>query len=195
MAEQPPQKPTQKKTLIGVLGLSAALMLMQAVPHEESGRTVAATPTADGHIQVRNLAGRQYLKAYLDIIGVSTACDGLTRDQNGRKIKPSDSFTEEQCSTMLEAELVDSASHVMACTPGLEGHDGPKVASALLAHNIGWPTYCRSSISRLFNARSYSGACNAFLKYDMAGGRHLPGLAKRRGRERYTCITGRLPYA
>jgi lysozyme len=184
-----------KKTLIGVLGLSAALLVMQAVPREESGRTVAAKPTADGHVQIEHIAGRQYLKAYLDVIGVATACDGLTRDQQNRAIKLGQRFTEAECSTMLEASLIDTAEHVMRCTPGLEGHDGPKVASVLLAHNIGWPTYCKSSISRLFNAQAYSAACARFPLYDMAAGKHLPGLKKRRNREKFICITGRLPYA
>jgi lysozyme len=194
-APQTKQQPRQKKTLIGVLGLSAALLLMQAVPREESSRVVVATPTADGHINLRNVAGRMYLKAYLDSIGVATACDGLTYDQQGKKVKLGERFTEEQCSTMLEASLVDSASHVMSCAPGLEGHDGPKVASALLAHNIGWPTFCRSSMKRLFNQHAYSAACARFPLYDMAGGRHLPALKKRRIREQYICNTGRLPYA
>jgi lysozyme len=79
----------------------------------------------------------------------------------------------------------------MACTPGLEGHDGPKVASALLAHNIGWPTFCRSSIARKFNAHDYVGACNRFPLYDKAGGRHLPALHARRLRERDNyCLKG-----
>jgi lysozyme len=184
-----------KKTLIGVLGLSAAVLLMQAVPREESGRTVVAKPTADGHVRLQHISGHQYLKTYLDLIGVATACDGLTRDRDGRAIKLGQQFTEAQCSAMLEESLVDTADHVMRCTPGLEGHDGPKVASVLLAHNIGWPTYCKSSISKLFNARAYSAACVRFPLYDMAGGQHLPGLKKRRNREKFICLTGRLPYA
>lgn len=188
-------KPVAKKTLIGVLGASAAMMVMQAVPMEESGRKVAVAPSADGHVQVRHLSGRQYLDAYLDVIGVATACDGLTRNPDGSPIRPGQRFTEAQCSAMLEDELVDSATRVMACTPGLEGHDGPKVASVLLAHNVGWPAFCRSSISRLFNAHAYTAACNRFPLYNKAGGRVLRGLVLRREREKYICLTGKLPYA
>lgn len=195
MATKPPAPPAKKRTLVAILGAGAAAMLMTAVPHEESGRKVAATVTADGHVALTHISGRQYLQTYLDVVGVRTACDGLTRGPDGKPLRGGEHFTEAQCDAMLEAELVDSASHVMACTPGLEGHDGPKVASALLAHNIGWPGYCHSSIRERFNAHDYPSGCARFPLYDMAGGRHLPGLTARRKREQSICTTGRLPYA
>lgn len=196
MASKPPAPAkAPKRTLVGILGASAALLLMTAVPHEESGRKVQASVTAYGHVALKHISGRQYLKVYLDVIGVKTACDGLTRDASGRPLKSGQRFTEAQCSAMLEDELVDSASHVMACTPGLEGHDGPKVASALLAHNIGWPAYCKSSIRARFNAHDYTGGCSRFPLYNKAGGRVLRGLVDRRNREKFICNTGRLPYA
>jgi lysozyme len=195
MASNPPTPKAPKKTLVAILGAGAAAMLMTAVPREESGRTVHATVTADGHVALKHISGRQYLAAYKDVLGINTACDGLTRGPDGKPLKGNERFTEAQCDAMLEAELVDSASHVMACTPGLEGHDGPKVASALLAHNIGWPAYCRSSIRARFNAHDYPGGCSRFPLYDKAGGRHLPALKARRNREKFICITGRLPYA
>lgn len=188
-----PQPP--KKTLVGILGAGAALLLMTAVPHEESGRTVKAAITADGHVALTHVSGHEYLAAYKDVVRVNTACDGLTRNPDGTPIRLGQRFTEAQCDAMLEAELADSASHVMACAPGLEGHDGPKVASTLLAHNIGWPAYCRSSIVKRFNAHDVAEGCARFPLYDVAGGKHLPGLHARRVREQFICNTGRLPYA
>jgi lysozyme len=193
MASKPPAP--QRKTLIGVLGAGAALLLMTAVPHEESGRTVSAHATTDGHVALTHISGHQYLAAYKDVAHVNTACDGLTRNPDGTPVRMGQRFTEAQCDAMLEASLTDTAAHVMACASGLEGHDGPKVASVLLAHNIGWPTFCKSSIRARFNAHDYPGGCNRFPLYDMAGGKHLPGLHARRERERSICITGRLPYA
>lgn len=175
----------RKKTLIGVLGLTAALGIMTAVPREESGRTVIARPTANGHISLQQIRGRQYLQAYEDVAGVKTACDGLTRDQSGHAVRRGERFTEAQCDAMLEASLTDTADHVMRCTPGLHGpgHDNERVAATDIAHNIGWPQWCRSSIAHLANAGAYRAAGAHFLRYDIAGGRHIKALHDRRLRE------------
>jgi lysozyme len=176
--------------LAAVIGMTAALGLFQQVPREESGRIVQVAPTAAGGITIRNVAGREYLQTYLDVIGVRTACDGLTRDENGRPLKAGERFTEDQCAAMLERELVDEATHVMACTPGLHpaGHDHQRIAAVLLTHNIGWPKYCHSTARRRFNAGQYRAACDAFLPWDKAGGRVLRGLRDRRIRERAICL-------
>jgi lysozyme len=176
--------------LVAVVGAVAALGLFQAVPREESGRTVQATVQADGGIAVKNVAGRQYLSTYLDIVGVRTACDGLTRDEHGRPLKAGQHFTEDQCMAMLEAELVDEATHVMDCTPGLQpaGHDHQRIAAVMLAHNIGWPRFCKSSARARFNTHDYAAACDRFLPWDKAGGRPVKGLHDRRVRERALCL-------
>lgn len=173
-----------RATLIGILGVSAATGAIVNVAREESGRTVIATAAADGHIAIHHVRGPQYLKAYRDVVGVWTACDGIANvPANAR-------FTEAQCSAMLEAALTDTAEHIMACTPGLAGggHDNQRIAAVLLAHNIGWPRYCRSTARARFNVRQYRAACDAFLPWDMAGGRHVAGLTARRQRERALCI-------
>lgn len=195
--EPPQQAPGRDKgakplggALVAVVGAIAALGLFQAVPREESGRTVQASVQADGSIALKNVAGRQYLSTYLDIVGVRTACDGLTRGPGGQSLKAGERFSEDQCNRMLEAELVDEAKHVMGCTPGLApaGHDHQRIAAILLAHNIGWPRFCRSTAHARFNARNYAGACDAFLPWDKAGGRVVKGLHDRRMRERALCL-------
>ena len=181
MADDQIQQPQAKrpKTLIGMLGVTAALGAMTLIPKEESGRTVVATATPSGHVALKPVSGRQYLDAYEDIVGVWTACDGIAG------VKPGSHFTEAQCDAMLEAKLADEADHVMRCTPGLDGpgHDNERIAAVLLAHNIGWPRYCRSSVAKLANARAYRAAASRFPLYDVAGGRHVPGLHARRLRE------------
>jgi lysozyme len=183
MADPAPSS-AKRKTLIGILGAAAAIGAVVNVAKEESGRTVTAAPTADGHVAIRHVSGPQYLNAYQDVIGVWTACDGIAY------VKANAKFTEAQCSAMLEAALVDTADHVMACTPGLAGagHDNQRIAAVLLAHNIGWPAFCRSTARARFNARQYAGACDAFLLWNKAGGRVVNGLVERRKRERLICL-------
>lgn len=169
--------------LIAILGPIAAAGLFVAIPAEESGRKVEATVTAAGTIDVRNVSGKQYLDSYLDLVGVATACDGLTRG-----VKLGQHYSEEQCAALLEAELVEHATHVMQCTPGLRpnGHDHQRIAAVSLSYNIGWPRYCKSTVTRRFNAGQYAGSCDAFLMWDKAGGR--PVLRPRRLRERTLCL-------
>ncbi|MGR6329202.1 lysozyme [Sphingomonas sp. XXL09] len=172
--------------LAGILGsLAGASLVMTAIPAEESGRKVAVTIAPDGKASVRHISGPQYLRAYLDAVKVPTACDGITSN-----IRMGQTYTEAQCATMLEAELSDTAKHVVACVPGLYGRPNQAAASVILAYNIGWPTFCRSTAARRFKAGAWRQGCDAFLFYDRAGGRVLPGLAARRKRERQICLTG-----
>lgn len=187
-----PQKPTAGQqrgakplgvALIGVVGMIGALGLFQRVPLEESGRTVEVTAQADGSISARHVAGHRYLRAYQDVIGVWTACDGIAY------VPPGSSYTPAQCDAMLEQQLVVHAQAVMNCTPGLRsaGHDHQRIAAVLLAYNIGGPRYCGSTVRARFNAGNYAGACDAFLRWNKAGGRVVKGLDNRRRREREIC--------
>ncbi|WP_257556389.1 lysozyme [Sphingobium sp. CFD-2] len=177
--------------LVAIVGSVTAALLLTNVPAEESGRKVAVEITPDGAATVRHISGKQYLRAYLDMVGVPTACDGLT-SYHGRKIKIGDQFTEQQCATMLEEELVVHARGVMQCTPGLAltipGRDRARFAAVSLAYNVGVPRYCTSTARRLFNEGRIGPACDAILMWKKAGGKIVPGLVARRGRERAVCV-------
>lgn len=191
-----------RKTLASVVGVATATLLFTAIPREESGRTVTATVDAQtGQAVVTHVMGKQYLKVYLDIVGVATACDGITT-YHGKPMVKGMTFTEAQCTDMLEEELVKHATVVMACTPGLGDLEnprivGPRFAAVSLAYNIGtgrkvgtvWQKgYCGSSVARDFNALHYSAGCDALMLFDKAGGRVNAGLHGRRGRERNVCL-------
>lgn len=188
-----PQRPPQarRKTLASVVGVATAMALLTQIPAEESGRKVAVTIAADGAATVRNISGPQYLRPYLDIVGVATACDGLTSYQ-GRKITKADHFTEAQCAAALEDELVVHAERVMACTPGLSltipRRDMARFAAVSLAYNVGAAGYCRSTAARMFNAGRIRQGCDAILMWNKAGGRVIAGLDARRRRERAKCL-------
>jgi GH24 family phage-related lysozyme (muramidase) len=178
--------PAGKKTLAGVIGsITAAVALFVMVPAEESGRTVAATAQADGSIQVRHVAGRLYLKPYLDIVNVPTACDGITRG-----VKLDQVYTEERCNELLELELIAHAEPIVGCVPKLYGRPNQAIAAVSLSYNIGTAGFCRSSIARLWNAGKWRAGCDRFALYNKAGGRAVRGLTMRRAREHAVCIKG-----
>ncbi|MGW8201911.1 glycoside hydrolase family protein [Sphingomonas bisphenolicum] len=182
-------------TLAAIVGFVTAALLLTHIPEDESGRKVDVKIAQDGTAIVHHVSGRQYLRAYLDIVGVATACDGLTSYQ-GRKIRISDQFTEAQCALMLEEELVVHAKGVMQCTPGLAlayvGRDRARFAAVSLAYNVGVANYCSSTARRLFNASQIGPACNAILawnKITVKGKKVVSnGLAARRARERAMCV-------
>lgn len=195
MAIQPP-KPSaalKKGTLASVIGIAAAALVMQTVPEDESGRHVKVTIAQDGAATVRHLRGPQYLFAYLDIAGIPTACDGITKG-----VKMGQVYTEAQCALLLEKELVIHAQGVMNCTPGLRGagRDYQRAAAVSLAYNIGVGGFCRSTAAKRFNAGDIPGGCNAFMSWNKARVkgvlRPVQGLTNRRTRERALCLK-RLP--
>ena len=175
-------------TLAGVIGsIAGAALLFTVVPAEESGRNVAATVADDRTVQVRHLSGRQYLTAYLDLVGVATACDGITKG-----VRLGQRYTETQCTALLERELVAHARGVIGCVPGLYGA-GPQAAAAVsLAYNVGVRGFCGSTAAKRFRAGrpTWRAACEAFLSWNRAGGRVVRGLTERRRRERLMCLQG-----
>jgi len=175
-----------KKTLAGVIGsITAAAALFVLVPKEESGRQVQATVNADQSITVEHIAGRQYLDAYLDIVKVPTACDGITKG-----VKMGMRFTPAQCNDLLEEELVAHAEPIIRCVPALKGRTNQVIAAVSLSYNIGTAGFCKSSIARVWNAGQWRAGCERFLLFNKAGGRVVAGLAKRRERERAICVQG-----
>jgi lysozyme len=186
-----PRPALKKGTLAAIVGIPAAIALLTSVPKEESGRTVHVTMAADGTAAIEHVAGPQYLKAYLDIAKVPTACDGLTAG-----IKIGQTLTSPQCTSMLESELVRHAQGVMACTPGLAldkpRRDNVRAAAVSMAYNIGVSAWCGSTARKRIDAGDVRGACDAMLAWDKArvNGvlRPVAGLTARRQRERNLCL-------
>lgn len=173
-----------RKSLVAVIGTAiGALALFTSIPKEESGRTVSATLTPEGTVSITHVAGPRYLKAYLDIVGVPTACDGITAG-----VRLGQTFTEAQCANKLEAALVAHAGEVIACVPQLYGRDHQAPAAVSLAYNIGGPRFCASTAAKRFRARRWREGCDAFLMWNRAGGRPVRGLTLRRQRERALCV-------
>lgn len=186
---------TPRRGLAAIVGAVTASLLLVNIPKEESGRTVKVEMAPDGAATVRHISGRQYLLAYLDIVGVPTACDGLT-SYHGRKIKVTDQFAEAQCAAMLEEELIVHGKGVMQCTPGLaltfSRRDHARFAAVSLAYNVGVGNWCSSTARRMFNAGRITAGCDALLPWNKItkNGKKVvsDGLAGRRARERAICL-------
>ncbi|UYY77806.1 lysozyme [Sphingomonas sp. R1] len=182
-----PRKTPGRKTLASIVGALCASLLLVAMPREESGREVQVAIAPSGDATITHVRGVQYLKTYLDIVGVATACDGITR-----RVKPGQVYTEVQCAQMLEGELVQHALEVQICAPELwgAGRDYQRFAAISLAYNVGAPRFCGSTAAKHFRAGQWVAGCDALRMWNKAGGRVIGGLVRRRERERQACLTG-----
>lgn len=168
-AIQPMQQPAsgngKRAGLAAVIGTVAAGLLYVSIPEDE---------------------GTRY-KAYRDIVGVWTICQGDTKN-----VTPGQVATKAECQERLERQLIAHAEPVMRCTPRLaeEGRDYQRAAAVSLAYNVGVGAYCRSSVDRHFDAGRWRQGCDALMMWNKAGGREIRGLTLRRQREREVCLRG-----
>lgn len=144
---------------------------------------VAATALA---ISIVGGAEGLSLTTYQDVIGVWTGCYGETKG-----MKPGMRFTLNECRQMLIWSLREHESGMRKC---LDVPDAlpDKIYVAMLsgAYNFGTERFCSSSMARKINEGDLSGACDALLLYNKAGGKVINGLTNRRERERKLCREG-----
>lgn len=190
MTPQPP--PTFRKgTLAAIVGSLAALVLLTSTPQNESGRTVAVKLAPDGAATVTHISGPQYLRAYLDIAGVATACDGITAG-----VRLGQVYTEAQCAALLDRALADHAEGVMHCSPALRasGRDWQRVAAVDHAYQFGVAAWCTSSAHNLIEAGKVADGCAALLLWNKARIKGVlqfsNGVQRRSHRRQEYCLTG-----
>ncbi len=124
------------------------------------------------------------LRTYADPINKITACTGHT----GPGLRMGQTFTKEQCETMLYGDLLKHADALDCIKTPLA--DNQKAAFLSFAFNVGNSAFCKSTLARKANAGDLMGACAELSRWVMAGGRELPGLVKRRAAERQLCEKG-----
>lgn len=127
--------------------------------------------------------------AYQDPPGIWTICYGTT---NG--VKKGDIRTLQECRAYLDRDMNDAINTVERCQPGLPVNALAAFSDAV--YNLGPTIACdpsRSTAARLLKAGDIKGACNQLLRWNkarVAGVQVvLPGLTKRRERERALCLT------
>lgn len=133
--------------------------------------------------------GRE-LKAYRDIVGVWTICDGETFG-----VQPGDVATHAECDAKLAKRVKEFHASIQKCLPAnLPPHMQAAFTSA--AYNIGVRGFCGSSMARRARSGDLIGACHALLMWDKArvgpGGqlRSVRGLTNRRIAESKLCLEG-----
>lgn len=142
----------------------------------------AATPkTAPEQQAVRlcKLFEGCHLTAYADPVGIVTIGYGHTRTAKAGMV-----ITQAQAEALLAEDLAGARASVRALvdvplTPGQED------ALTLLVYNIGSGNFSGSTLRRLLNAGSYSGAEEQFARWRKAGGKVFKGLVIRRCAERF----------
>jgi lysozyme len=131
-----------------------------------------------------------YGHSYRDSVGVETICYGQTAADHADFSK---TYTKAQCLQMLQADLPKYDAPLKKCIKP-EVYDALPVhrhaALISLSYNIGGGAVCKSSVVHYLNEGEVQAACDAFLRYNHAGGRVLKGLTNRRVAERKLCLEG-----
>ncbi len=128
--------------------------------------------------------------AYYDPPGILTVCYGSTTDvQKGKK------YSLDECKARLDADMLAAVQAVDRCAPGLPVPVLAAFSDAV--YNIGPTVACdtsRSTAARLLKAGDLRGACDQLPRWNkarVAGAMvELPGLTKRRAKERELCLEG-----
>lgn len=130
---------------------------------------------------------RQY--AYRDPPGILTVCYGHTGDVERRR------YSLEECEMLLTSDMHKAVDIVAECVPGLPEEVHAAFADAVF--NIGPKVACdkgSSTAARLLASGDYQGACDQLVRWDKARVAgvmvSLPGLTKRRAKERDLCLLG-----
>ena len=101
----------------------------------------------------------------------------------GPEVHPNMAITQAQADAWLNADLaraglvVNSLVHVYLT-------QGQFDACADFVFNVGAGDFRTSTLLRLINAGDFGGAANQFERWNMASGRVLPGLVRRRAAEK-----------
>lgn len=130
---------------------------------------------------------RQY--AYYDPPGILTVCYGHTGNvEKGRK------YSLAECDSLLSADMKQAVLTVERCVPGLPENVLAAFGDAVF--NIGPRVACGpdSTAARLLKAGDITAACMQLPRWSKARIAGvmvtLPGLVKRRAKERDLCLAG-----
>ncbi|GAA5075556.1 lysozyme [Lysobacter panacisoli] len=152
------------KVIVGGAGLAAVLAL--------------AAPL------IQRYEGLKY-DAYLDPVGIPTACWGHT----GPDVKMGQRYTRAQCEAWLEQDMHEANAIVRRCIPG-DMPQGVESALTSAAFNIGPKVVCGSTLQGYALASNWQAACAELSKWKYSKGRVFKGLVLRRADERRMCESG-----
>lgn len=117
------------------------------------------------------------LSAYKCSAGVWTIGYGHTKG-----VREGDTCTEEQAKEWL-IDGIRETQTLLAHYVNVPVSEGEFVALVSLAFNVGVGAVMKSKLLRKLNAGDRDGAAEEFLDFDLANGKRLPGLTRRRKAE------------
>ena len=121
-------------------------------------------------------------EAYKEAVGVPTIGYGETAG-----VKMGDKTTPERALVQLLTSTEKHADAIRSCIKvPLYQHEFDAYVS--LSYQIGAGAFCRSTLIKKLNKGDYKGACNELDKWVYAGGKKLPGIVKRRQKEKEMCL-------
>lgn len=131
--------------------------------------------------------------AYLDAVGVPTACYGQTGvDLHGRAIRPGMRYTEAECVEMLTHEVSKFEKRVDDLVKVPYASPFQKAGVLSFTYNVGVGNLQKSTLLKKLNSGNHPAACDELLDWLYAKGVALPGLKTRRSVERQWCL-GNVP--
>jgi lysozyme len=118
------------------------------------------------------------LACYDDLAGVPTIGWGHT----GPEAEPGTTTTQEYADWLLQHDVDRIAQAVNAAIrrPVTQNQFDAIVS---FSYNVGAHAFANSTLCRMLNAGDTEGAAAQFVRWDMAGGEHVPGLLARREAE------------
>lgn len=123
------------------------------------------------------------LTAYRDNVNVLTIGWGHTEG-----VTEGETITESQAEKLLEEDLQIFVEHVNELVK-VPINQNQFDALVSFAFNEGWQALAKSTLLKFVNESNFEEAANEFLRWDLAGGKVLPGLEARREKERSLFLT------
>jgi GH24 family phage-related lysozyme (muramidase) len=125
---------------------------------------------------VRPWEGRE-LRAYRDIVGVVTICDGDTENVHMGMVE-----TPAGCDARLQKRLIkDFKPGLQKCIANYDAKPLSWRAMMIsLSYNVGTGAACQSRAAAFGRAGEYHDSCIAATAFNKAGGKMVAGLVKRR---------------
>lgn len=114
------------------------------------------------------------LTAYRDVAGVWTIGYGHTKG-----VHPGDRITQEQAEQFLQEDVQEVVQQINRDVK-VQLTQGEFDALVDFGFNLGCHAMENSTLWRKLNAGDFIGAAAEFPRWDMAGGRHVTGLLRRR---------------
>lgn len=131
-------------------------------------------------------------RPYQDPAGVWTIGYGFTHldtaDGSLKVDKNTPDIGEDRATAQLARQITVLSSRIKNLVTA-DVTSGMQEALLSFVYNEGVGRFTTSTLLKKLNARDYMGAADEFLKWDIAGGRHLRGLEERRKEERHIFLS------